>query len=593
VWVFCDVRLEAHLLRRAMVQAMRVFDPGRNLKADLFPYPAHEQAVIGQNQINLPFFGNARLGIIIDGDDVRDNVPVEDWLDHVETRITPTCAIEELANRKEEEKPKGAASTSPPTGPITGREPADRQGRNDFLFRYGRSIRARGADDEQVKEMVYAKDLEMMARNHPCWVRAGCAYQVDKERALKATIRSICEVPPSQYAAQSDELELIEALNRDYAYLTIGEKPAILDKREWAKSRMNGQWLMSPDAFRLEHGTVYVTMGGKTKTLAQAWLGHPTRDTYSGITFDPNYDFDPDREKHPKLNTWPGFAHAPVAGDVALWFDLLSKVCGGNELLMRQIDHSFANAVQRPMSKKPCLAFMNYGYPGCGKTTIPLSLATAIGRALCFEANKKEDIVGDFNDHLIGKVLIMVEEAIFAKDHRTINYLKTLISALYCNYQPKFKGKLSLPNNHLIYATTNDRHALSITHDDRRWSVWETKYKWVSKEERKQYFDAYYAWLNSGGASALMHHWLSLEVDMDLLSEPIKTEDHEEQVERSLDLIQEFLVECAREGRLPQDHAGDGKTPVRAIKDRLVEMARGRRVEVPWQPGERSGTTSR
>ncbi len=589
VWFFAAEPLDVSLLAAAMETGKRVIDPKRRLKIDLFPLDSTDdegKTVAGKNAINLPFFGATRLGLLVRDGNLVSDVDLLTWFRATHLHRMDEEAFERLA----EHRAGKSAKQSHDIG--AAREPTDSQGRNDFLFRYGRSVRARGGTEEQVRELVLAKDREMFERQHPHWLRAGRPLQDDPRdaRGLEATIRSICKVAPGHPETMSPDLDKIEGLNEHYAYVTLGEKPAIVRVREFRANGLDGDALMSMEAFHAEHANQFVTMGGKPITLSKAYMKSEARETYSGATFDADYDFDSERERFPKLNLFRGFATEPRPGDIGPWLGLLDHVANANEELARQIDHAFANMVQNPGKKKPTLAFMNYGPQGCGKTTVSWTLDRVMGNGLSYEVRSKKDLE-DFTAHLIGRPLLRFEEAIFAKDQQIINLMKTMISSPQMAYHPKFKNKIVLPNPHLIYATTNDRHALAITHDDRRWTVWETKgafEHWTSEGRAAQaaLFGPYYQWIENGGAAALMHHWQSLSVDLDLISHPIRTEDFQRQAEQSMKPIEAWLVEVATEGRLPQDPSGRGISPIKAMKDDMARMLRAQgfsRQTVPFR----------
>lgn len=117
------------------------------------------------------------------------------------TSVDKACIDWVYSKRKGADK-DGKTDTSIPGGKLK-----EGEGRNEFLFKQGRSARAKGADDETVAAFMSA--LNDMKCNPPL-----------DDAELKKTINSVCSVP----AGMSEEIKKQRGRPRKFDHVKIGEE---------------------------------------------------------------------------------------------------------------------------------------------------------------------------------------------------------------------------------------------------------------------------------------------------------------------------------------------------------------------------------
>ncbi len=165
----------------------------------------------------------------------------------------------------------------------------------------------------------------------------------------------------------------------------------------------------------------------KVVTWARAWLSHRHRRTYDGIEFFPNPDGAAGAPGY--LNLWRGFGCEPApAGSYAIFRDhLLNNVCGGDPALFDYVFGWFAHILQRPRERIGT-ALVLRGRMGSGKTKVGEVIGSLIPTHY-FQVDDPRYIVGQFNAHMAGCLLLQAEEAVWAGDKAAEGRLKGLITS--------------------------------------------------------------------------------------------------------------------------------------------------------------------
>lgn len=296
--------------------------------------------------------------------------------------------------------------------------------------------------------------------------------------------------------------DLIEARRGDFCHGDIGPKFVI---REFGNKARVG-WFddrgelvtMSFAEFANAHIEKLVQIGhddnGKPifRPLAKHWLQHPLTRRYDRVEFMPGVKL----ENMPEgvLNLWRGWPAGLVPG----WestrlgpdgeavpitdgpFDgpempsgycdmflehMLENMCGGDDEVFHYLLGWMADAFWNP---GPCeTAVILKGPQGSGKTFWAERFMEFFGiHALTLD--DPEQVVGNFNKHLMNKSVIFADEAFFAGNRKHAAKLKTLITRPDLFVEPKGVDGFVAPKMFRLIMASNDEHVVHAELDDRR-----------------------------------------------------------------------------------------------------------------------------
>ena len=132
---------------------------------------------------------------------------------------------------------------------------------------------------------------------------------------------------------------------------------------------------------------------------------------------------------------------------------------------------------------------------GTGKTTLGQIAAQMVGEDNVSRPNETDLTDGAFNSHFAAKRLAIVNEIYSGHSRKTVNKLKSPITDTKLRVNEKYQAPYEIDNwVHFIFSS-NDLIALLIDNTDRRFFV----PRMAEKKLPKQFWRAFYSWLNSGG----------------------------------------------------------------------------------------------
>jgi hypothetical protein len=293
--------------------------------------------------------------------------------------------------------------------------------------------------------------------------------------------------------------------------------------------------------------------------LFKAWFeSHEKRTFNHGITFDPS------GAVSEKYNLFGGYAveEDRKASWERLKRHLLLNICGGNVAHMLWTISWLAQMLQEP-HKRPGSALVIRGGKGCGKSTLGIILSKIFGKHAT-TISDREHLTGRFNLHLAEAILVVAEEAVWAKDHRAAGNLKTRITSLTQTAEGKGTNAISdCPNHNHIIFLSNEANIFPATEDERRAMALDALQPAHPKSpEHEAYFSALYAEIAEGAAAALLHDLMRFDFSRVDLRRPPDTELLRKQIAANLEDDQLWLVDAVESGAF-EDHDGN----------KLVEVA--------------------
>ena len=161
----------------------------------------------------------------------------------------------------------------------------------------------------------------------------------------------------------------------------------------------------------------------------------------------------------------------------------------------------FAHLFQKPW-EKPDVAVLVKGGKGSGKSIImDKLLAPIFGPAYC-QLDKNGQVTGRFNAHHYGKLLMSLEEAVWAGAKDAEGALKTLISSSTTFLEGKGKDGKNVDSFSRLIFLSNERRAVPATIGERRFFALKTN---DEKRKDQAYFGELVHEIENGGREAFLH----------------------------------------------------------------------------------------
>ena len=383
-------------------------------------------------------------------------------------------------------------------------------------------------------------------------------------------LEEFCTEAPEDEDAPPKEDRLpsaIQKLNEQYALITIGGKARIL---EYPADTDDPYQLLQTDAFRLRLANKKAMRQNKDGDWVQVslyneWIKNPDRTEFRGIVFEPGGEV-PDY-----YNLWQGWPVEPAEGDWSILREhLFDNVCQGNEDHFNWVMTWLAQIIQQPRVKLGSALVMR-GKKGVGKSKLMQWFAKLFPSGAAITIANSKQIVGQFNKHQTGTLLMIAEEATWAGDREATSVLKNLITSDRIMYESKGIDAVELSNYSRIAFISNENWVIPASaSDERRFLVLD-----VAETRHKDfpYFAAMDQQMSNGGLEALMHelkHWVPANEDWNILRDPPRTQGLIQQAEHSLETEERFMLEFVRTGEVGDEDIG------------VIALNENRCTEVPY-----------
>ena len=238
----------------------------------------------------------------------------------------------------------------------------------------------------------------------------------------------------------------------------------------------------------------------------QTWYKHADRFTYTAMTFT--------NKKVPSnvYNVFKGLGVTPKQGDCSLILQHAKEViCGGDEKLFNDYIRYEAWKLQ------------NIGEPS-RIVLIIRSKQEQVGKGIFYDGNglfsliygpshltviSAEQVLGRFDDSLLGRASIVFDEALFAGDRAAWNKIKSMSTARSISIERKGIDVVTVPGAVNFVGITNATIPTFIDQTDER--VWLIDASDCHKDDR-EYFKRLVHQIEHGGAEAFANYLLTLDL---------------------------------------------------------------------------------
>lgn len=307
--------------------------------------------------------------------------------------------------------------------------------------------------------------------------------------------------------------DIVLYLNQYFKLSTrMAEPLVVVTLIEETEAGKNREWQADYFAvknFLISYSFLSVTIQGRATKVAQMWLDHPQGARFDKIVFQPA----PDGKVIPRgsrsaadinHNLWTGFKvsafdsarymQSLAAGSARdLLRPLLHHVwsiwCRGNQRLYEYTMNWMAWCIQKP-DQKIGTALVIRGDKGSGKGIVMEVLSKILGHKHYYHAQRAEQLLGDFNDHLQACLLCFVDEVTFANDTVATNVLKGMVTESKVTIHTKFKSRMLVDSHMNLVLAGNMAKLVDCEGNERRYFVLETDNRWSGQQTQaaSEYF---------------------------------------------------------------------------------------------------------
>jgi hypothetical protein len=255
----------------------------------------------------------------------------------------------------------------------------------------------------------------------------------------------------------------------------------------------------------------------------------------------------------------------------------------------RQIILAYMAAVVQYKGVKFRWAPLIQGMKGNGKSLLTTCLKMAIGKSHC-HSPKASEIVEKYNDWMLGKIFIAVEDIYVTHDRRdTMEILKPMISETDNEIRGMGRDKFTGYVCCNYWLNSNHKDALKIEADERRYAPFFCAQQRLSDLHRDgmdgTYFKDLFAWLAAGGYAIITDYLKKYPIpdalNPSMMDRAPRTSSTDEAIIESLGSIEQEIMAAISEGRqgfragwISSHYLGS------LFRDQGIKLARNKRLEI-------------
>ena len=230
-------------------------------------------------------------------------------------------------------------------------------------------------------------------------------------------------------------------------------------------------------------------------------------------------------------NLFKGYGVTPTQGSCQLILQHIKEViCAGDVVVYEAFLNLIAWQFQNVGKPSRIIVAIRSTEQQIGKSLLTEYLEKMLGVSY-FYTNDAANVFSKFNSQIRGKILVVLDEAVFAKDLKLAAIIKSTATAASIPSEEKFVKPILLPSGINILITTNEEHIAHIERSDARyWIITASPHKFGDTD----YFLSVVDERDSGGAEALLWLLLNREISNFIPSRDVPKNNAELDIAKAL-----------------------------------------------------------
>lgn len=310
----------------------------------------------------------------------------------------------------------------------------------------------------------------------------------------------------------------IEDLSKRFAQIDCGDQSCVTVLK-------NGSMPIADKDFEKRVGGEVVILGidkhGEVKFIPAKKVWH---DSINKCLFK-KVVFTGDAVDAETYNLFPGFGVKPKRGCCDLIIKHVHEVlCCGDKVKSEAFLNLLAWQIQNVGKPSRIIVALKSTKQQTGKSSFVSKILAPIYGKSAFVTSDNEKVFSRFNMSLKGKALVFLDEALFSKDKKVADAIKSLVTAEEVAIEPKGIDSMMLPIAVNLFLATNHDDAAFLEPDDKRYWILDVS---DHRSDDFAYFDALFYEVENGGREAFMHFLMNLNVKSFLPSRDVPRDNSE------------------------------------------------------------------
>lgn len=291
--------------------------------------------------------------------------------------------------------------------------------------------------------------------------------------------------------------EQVKAFEKEVCFITFAESYKRRDE-------IDGSWKsMTFKGMREAYKNWRTTNeDGEDIDFMDRWLKDKNRVDYNRMTFHP-YSLAEYNTTHKKeFNTFRGFKSKHIGRKVedkeVGWFiEYLTKCFGwekdNGDKVVKFLINYIAHLVKKPHKKIEGILVLR-GYEGTGKDTLQNIVRALLGTEYVYDTQGMKDVITDgaFNDHLVDKLLVVMNEVKSEDGVKNIEGLKQKCTTHDLNVKEKYIKNATIKDLNNMIINSNNNCPVIISPTCRRYGLYVTNEELMGEVMRINYWKPLY-----------------------------------------------------------------------------------------------------
>jgi Family of unknown function (DUF5906) len=338
--------------------------------------------------------------------------------------------------------------------------------------------------------------------------------------------------------------DILTAMNKIFAVVKYGDSIVIANIVGKQLSFMSDQ-----EFHKMLANLAYLNDDGKEMKLSRFWFKWSYRRQYigRGAVFEPGGQLEIPGEM---INIFRGLAVEATQGDWSLMrAHIFNVLCSGRQELSDYLIGWMAWSVQK-LDQPIGVAVALLGEQGAGKGIFARTFGSLFGDHFAHIANG-DQLTGRFNASVGKSCFIFLDEAVWAGDKKGEGVLKALITEPSLTLEAKFRDPITVANKLRIMVASNNEWAVPAGIGDRRWLILNINNRYAGTKNAN-YFAALKDEVDNGGAAAMLHDLLAMNLSVFNVRDVPRTAAKAQQQALSLPSVEACLYQTLQEGAIEQ-----------------------------------------